>query len=297
MSTQPDGQVTQVTQRGGGRAGRRGGGRGSAKNPSSRTIAAVAAKSKVGPSRLLETEWTKDSILKDSCFVLWLGSGSTGAQQWTVHRPIGETDLEDGSWVCTPTRDIGFLLNRRESEELASWKRKLEFAKRQEVLAARKGRGLDGQTEVWTFDGAPAIGPTIQTCMAAAKAAGAKESEWLSYADQAVRVSEQSFKEALRTQESPAAWIGANPIPDHETMGGPLGDIHQKSVGHLFGLSLNAAKDKVLRVVLGIETNVSIEPTEEEAKPPIPPPVTPKQAQSPPQRKLGGVNSASPKSV
>jgi len=250
---------------------------------------ANATKSKVGPTRLLEAEWTKDSILKDNCFVLWLGSGQTGAQQWTVHRPIGETELEVGSWVMTPTRDIGYLLERRESEELASWRRKLELAKRQQVLASRIGRGLDGQTEVWTFDGAPAIGPTIQTCMSAAKAAGASESEWLRYADQAVRVAEQSFKEALRTQSNPAAWIRANPIPDHETMGGPLGDQPQKSVGHLFGLSLNAAKDKVLRVLLGIESNVSIEPVEEKKVPSNPPgPVTP------PGQKLAGPSGSKP---
>lgn len=233
---------------------------------------AKATASKIGPSRLLEAEWVKNSILKDTCFVVWLGSGVTGSQQWVIHRAIGETPLSGEEWVMTPSRDIEFLLNRRESEELSSWNRKAELAKRQEVLAARKGRGLEGQTEVWTFDGAPAIQPTIRTCMAAAKAAGAQESAWLSYADSAVQISERSFKEALRTQVIPEAWIAGNPRPRHETMGGPLGDIPQKAVGYLRSLSLNAAKDKVLRVMLGIDSNESDDEEEEEEDLPPPPP-------------------------
>jgi len=200
----------------------------------------------------LETEWVKDSLLKEACFVIFVGSGVTGDQQWTFHHPIGETPLSAAVWVCTPTRDLGFLLNRRESEELSSWKRKAELAKRQAVLSARTGRRTEGQTEVWSFDGAPAIQPTIRTCMAAAKAASAQESAWLDYADTAVQVAERSFKEALRTQAVPAAWLAENPRPSFETMGGPLGDIHQKAIPYLGEKSFTAAKDLVLRKALGL---------------------------------------------
>jgi hypothetical protein len=235
--------------------------------------------SKIGPNRLLETEWVKDSVLKGNCIVLFAGSGVTGDQQWTFHRPIGETSLELSEWVTTPTRDISFLLQRRESEALASWKRQAELAKRQQVLRARMGRGLgmETQTEVWVFENAPAIQPTIRTCMAAAKAAGAPESAWLDYADQAVQVAERSFKEALRTQGIPEEWSGEHPKPHHETMGGPLGDVPQKSVPFLKGLSLAAAKDKVIRVAIGLDTtddpesseNSEDEEDEEEVKPPV----------------------------
>jgi len=264
MNAQPIGQDIQ-SGRGGGRSGR-GRGRGSAKNPATRAFAANAAKSKIGPTRLLEVDWTKEVLLKENSFVVWLGSGPTGHQQWTVHHPIGETELPDGAWVMTPARDLGFLLARRDSEELSSWKRKAELAKRQAVLSARTGRRTEGQTEVWTFDGAPAIQPTIRTCMAAAKAANAQESAWLDYADTAVQVAERSFKEALRTQAIPEAWVAVNPRPVHETMGGPLGDVPQKAVGYLRTLSLPSAKDKVLRVMLGIEDNLDSddEPSDEE---------------------------------
>jgi len=234
--------------------------------------------SKIGPNRLLETEWVKDSILKGNVFVLFAGSGVTGDQQWTFHRPIGETSLEQSEWVATPTRDISFLLQRRESEALASWKRQAELAKRQQVLRARMGRGLgeDAQTEVWVFEGSPAIQPTIRTCMAAAKAANAPESAWLDYADQAVQVAERSFKEALRTQGIPAEWIRDHPKPHHETMGGPLGDVPQKAVPFLKGFSLAAAKDKVIRVAIGLDktddpesSESEDEDSEEEGNPPV----------------------------
>jgi len=247
-------QTAQASSRGRGRG--RGGGA-APRGRSTRTSVTVpkAPNAKIGPNRLLETEWVKDSILKGNCFVLFAGSGQAGDQQWTFHHPIGETPLDERDWVATPTRDISYLLQRRESEALVAWKRQAELAKRQEVLRLQRGRknSEDGQTEVWTFQGAPAIQPTIRSCMAAAKAAGAKESEWLNYSDQAVRVAEQSFKEALRTQAIPESWIRANPKPVHETMGGPLGDHPQKAIPFLKGKSVAAAKDKVIRVAIGMD--------------------------------------------
>jgi len=212
---------------------------------------------KIGPNRLLETEWVKDSILKGNCFVLFAGSGMAGDQQWTFHHPIGETPLDDREWVATPTRDISYLLQRRESEALSAWKRKMELAIRGQVLRASKGRkyvGPNSTEEIWTFENAPAIQPTIRSCMTAAKAAGKQESEWLSYADRAVQSAEAQFKEALRTEKVLAAWIRANPKPKHETMGGPLGDTRQKAVPFLKGFSLAGAKDKVIRIAIGLDT-------------------------------------------
>jgi hypothetical protein len=205
----------------------------------------------------LEVDWVKDKSLGDQSFVYTVVSGKPGDQQWTFHRPIGETSLTDRQWVATPTRDIGFLLMHKESEALAAWKRQAELAKRMAVLAARTGRrtepGPDGNVEVWVFDGAPAIQPTIRTCMTAAKAAGAMESAWLDYADPAVREAEQAFKRALKNQEVPPAWMEGNPRPAHETRGGPLGDQPQRAVEYLNGLSLAAARDKVARVAIGVD--------------------------------------------
>lgn len=253
------------TQENGAHAQTRGRGRGSRvsgrfrqrPNPTTRPAGASNVPgSKIGPNRLLEPEWVKDNVLKDKVFVLWLGSGQTGTQQWTFHHPIGHTDMDDTEWVATPSRDIDYLLQRRESESLASWKRKAELAKRQQVLRSRTGRGLDASgQEVWTFENAPEIHPVIHTCITAAKAAGAKESAWLDYADSAVRTAEQQFKEALRKQEIPEAWLKENPQPSYETMGGPLGDQPQKAVPYLKGLSLSAARDKVTMTAIGYESD------------------------------------------
>jgi len=88
--------------------------------------------------------------------------------------------------------------------------------------------------------------------MSAAKAAGAKESEWLSYADPAVRGAEQTFKDSLKSQPIPSGWIRINPKPSHVTKGGPLGDVPQKAISHLSGCSLSAAKDHCLMAAIGL---------------------------------------------
>lgn len=281
-------QAAPRAQRGRGRG--RGGGAAPRGQSTTGKAAAKPQLSKIGPNRLLEAEWVKDSILKGNCFVLNAGSGQTGDQQWTFHRPIGETSLEQSEWVATPTRDISYLLQRRESEALASWKRQAELAKRRQVLFDRKGRALDrgDQTEVWSFENAPAIQPTIRTCMSAAKAAGAAESAWLDYADRAVQAAERTFKESLRTQEIPAGWASRNAKPAHETMGGPLGDQPQKPVPFLKGFSLASAKDKVVRVAIGLDQpdapDSSDSEEEDEDEPEIPQviqPVTPPKGGSP----------------
>lgn len=255
MSTNEQVAATQQpSARGQGRGrGNRGGGR-SAKN-ASRAATAKALTAKVGPNRLLETDWVKDPSIADGSFVYIAVSGKAGDQQWTFHRPIGETSLTGRQWVATPTRDIIFLLQRKENEALTAWKRQSELAKRQAVLRAGTGRRLDpeDETEVWSFDGAPAIQPTIRTCITAAKAAGAKESEWLNYADTAVQTAERTFKQALRNSEVPAGWLRNHPKPPFETKGGALGDVSQKAVEYLNGLSLASARDKVTRVAIGID--------------------------------------------
>jgi hypothetical protein len=89
--------------------------------------------------------------------------------------------------------------------------------------------------------------------MAAATAAGADSSAWLNYADRAVQTAERSFKEAMRTHGIPDDWIADNPRPAFETKGGALGDVPQKAVEYLNGLSLASARDKVTRVAIGLD--------------------------------------------
>lgn len=272
MNAPANAGAAQAANRGGGPRGRgRGGLRGNGRGSATARSAVKPQTGKIGPTRLLEVDWTKDSVLKDNCFVIWLGTGQAGDQQWTIHRPIGETPLRPNDWVATPSRDITFLLQRRESEALAAWNRQAELAKRREVLNLQRGRRLsdDGSTEVWTFDGAPAIQPTIRTCMAAAKAAGAQESAWLSYADPAVRGAEQTFKDTLKSQGIPREWLRDNPKPHHETRGGPLGDQPQRAIAHLSGLSLSAAKDRCLMAAIGLTppagfSHVGDEPEDED---------------------------------
>jgi len=242
----------------GGGAAPRGRGRGSVMNRGrGGRVTPSVTRSKVGPDRLLEADWVGNAALKVPSFVIWLGAGQSGAQQWTFHRPIGQTNLGEHVWVATPTRDIAFLLARKGNEETAAWERRSQLAKRRAVLMALTGRGLsaDGQTEVWTAAGTPPIQETIRTCMAAAVAAGAQEADWLQFAPQAAQDSERAFKNALKNQGIPADWLRENPKPAFETRGGPLGDQEQKEVGYLHGSTLQAAQDKVLNVLIGRVSN------------------------------------------
>lgn len=246
----------------GGGAAPRGRGRGSVTNRGrGGRVTPSVTRSKVGPNRLLEADWAGDAALKVQSFVIWLGAGQSGAQQWTFHRPIGQTDLGERAWVATPTRDIPFLLARKGNEETAAWERQSQLAKRQAVLASRTGRGLnaDGQTEVWTAAGTPPIQETIRTCMAAAIAAGAKEADWLQFAPQAAQDSERAFKNALKNQGIPDDWLRTHPKPAFTTRGGPLGDQEQVEVDYLHGSSLQAAQDKVLNVLIGRVANDPVE--------------------------------------
>jgi len=242
--------------RGGGLAPR-GRGQGSSSRGRGGRVTPSVTRSKVGPNRLLEADWVGEAALKVQSFTIWLGAGQAGAQQWTFHRPIGQTNLGERAWVATPTRDIPFLLARKGSEETSAWERKSQLAKRQAVLRSRTGRGLaeDGQTEVWTAAGTPPIQETVRACMAAAVAAGAQGADWLQFAPQAVQDSERAFKNALKNQSIPADWLRDNPKPAFETRGGPLGDQEQKEVSYLKGCSLQAAQDKVLNVLIGRVSN------------------------------------------
>lgn len=253
-------QPPQITQRGG-RGGR--GSRGGSRAVSNRNgSGSLATKSKIGPSRVLDADWAEDSFLKGNSFVVWVGGGQTAPRQYTFHRPIGETRLDGNSWVATPTEELRYLLERRNSEELSRWMRERSQAVRAVVLASKLGRELNTATppqEVWTFDGAPSIKETIAAAMAAAKAAGKVESEWVNHTIPAVRASELQFKQALSKTTPAAQWEADHPRPTFETCGGPLGDRPQIAISYLSGYSISAAKDRVLGKLLSPD-----EPVEEE---------------------------------
>jgi len=245
---------TNPPDRGRGRGGGRRGGRAGRTSGTSQTSRPQVVK--IGPTKAPEgLTWASEALLRES-FVIVMMTAHGGHHQVTIHRPVGETPLAATDWVATPSREVDYLLARRKSEALSRWEREKEQAKRLAVLTARTGRKQTDTAppiEVWVFDGAPPIGVTINAAMAAAKAAGRPESEWLDHTgNDAVRASELAFKQALRTTAVPADWEAAHPRPNHVTMGGPLGDRPQVAVGYLAGTTLPAAMDLVQRRVYGV---------------------------------------------
>jgi len=156
--------------------------------------------------------------------------------------------------VATPTDEVALLLERRKGEAQIRWERERAAAIRAAVLQAGTGRRLNNATppeEVWAFDGAPPIAVTIRTAMAAAKAAGVAESEWVNHVTPAIRAAELQFKQALKVGTLPNNWEADHPPPVYETKGGPLADRPQMAVPYLNGLSLSSARDKVLSRAMG----------------------------------------------
>jgi len=241
--------------RGRGRGSAGGGGRGGTPTAARTTYAAIAAKSKIGPTRELEPDWVNESGLLGDTFVVWVGCGKTAPVQVTFHRPIGHTGLSDRAWVATPTAEVGLLLERKSSEELSRWERERSTAIRADTLASGIGRKLvkvgQDSIEAWSFSGAPHCGPTVKAAMASAKAAGKAEAEWIHFVSDDIKAAEADFKKDLKDEKRLKAYEAAHPKPTYETRGGPLGDRPQKAVDYLHGLSLAAARDKVTAVMFG----------------------------------------------
>jgi len=67
----------------------------------------------VNPKKTLQVKWQAEGPLKDS-FVIAVIGGDQLIHQYTIHRPIGFTDLDDDDWVCSRTGDIQDLLSRQD---------------------------------------------------------------------------------------------------------------------------------------------------------------------------------------
>jgi hypothetical protein len=238
-------------------------------------VVAKTTPARIGPTRINESAWVNDPLIKEDSFVAWVGGPGAAPMQVTFHRPIGSTDLDGKKdWVATPTSELALLATRRSSEETARWERAAAAAIRQQVLNAREGRKKEGaqdsEKEFWAFEGSPECGPTIKTAMANAKAAGKAESAWTDFVSNEIKVAEATFKSACKATDRWSAYEAGNPKPDFETRGGPLNDRPQRAVPYLFGLSLAAARDRVTAVLYGdflikeVVTEVFVERVAEE---------------------------------
>jgi len=258
MSTSRNTQDSAVVTRGRGHGdrGKRGGGRGQA--TISRGGGAQAPTTKIGPSRMIETTWAEEAALKGQSFVIWLGGAQGLPQQITIHRPIGVTTLDKlKSWVATPSSDVGILLQRQTSEELARHERAALLHIREAILREGIGRRVEAQgstkVEYWLTKAGPLqCGPAIEKAMALAKASqGKSEANWIEFVPDEVRALEVEFKTAMKSAERLQAYEKEFKRPHFETRGGPIGDRPQKEVEYLKGLSLQAARDRVTSVIFG----------------------------------------------
>lgn len=198
-------------------------------------------------------EYSAPSELGGKAFVVVVASAE-GHQQFTVHRPIGQTDLADSEWVCTPSSEIQVLLSRKESEEQKRWANLREREIRSRVLRARTGRELtgDGPAEAETFstshERASAVRATLE---AQCEREGIPKSTWPTKLTGTNAQDEQRFKAALKSTGPGAAWEASYPKPTHVTKSGPLEDRLQEAIPYLSGKSQRAATTYVVRRLYG----------------------------------------------
>jgi len=221
-----------------------------------------APKLKIGPTRALEGfEWSGEKALKDAFLVSV--AGANGAQSWTFHRPIGRSGIvrPERAWVATYTAEVEFLLEREKPPAWKTWSSRRAKAISDDLLSrAGNGRVNRGDPVVvhWDFAGSPPCGEEIARLQQTAVAAGENQSKWLDYASDEIKAQEAVWKTRNKSAAPPAAWVSANPEPITQTLGGPLGNQAQVAVAYLEGKDASAAKDLVMRKLLGVVTTPAV---------------------------------------
>lgn len=201
-------------------------------------------------------KFTKGSL--EGSFIVYM-MGPTGLPiQFTVHHPIGVTDLADRSWVITPTSDIAYLKANKVWPEYSAWMGRKQRFIRNAVLSAKIGREKDvdddDDPERWVEvdANAPICKDGIRIWEAAALTAGASKGDWLRFAPADIQVAEAAFKSAIKDLDGTYAAGFDEPAPPGSTMGGATGTIPQVAVGYLGQAPPATAYAIVRNRILGI---------------------------------------------
>jgi hypothetical protein len=194
--------------------------------------------------------------MKDS-IVIALGT-PTGVTQFTIHRPIGVTNLAADEWVVSETSEIARLLSRAEHPEEKRVNEERAMARK--LLAAQRATGL-------TVGGAPALvvtGPggagfyeAIAAARAAAKAASADgkppaDAYKRHLPDDNWRAANESYLGHLTGEAVKTAVERQIALPAYITRGGPLADRAQVARPSLKGKTREQVVDAATAAIVNI---------------------------------------------
>jgi len=256
----------------------------SVENKSAKPRPVVASKggrkpATVTPTQGLSAEYRGDSRIKDAFVVTVSGPG--GTRSFTIHHPIGCTDLDGDAWVFSPTGEIATLLSRAENphvkrtEELRaklriSWAVSKNFAKFDEdgttlLLPCGKKR-------------AELLKDAHKRAKEAAKSKNAKPGalDFLNFLSPQERKEETALSDYLKSESVVRLAEKTHCLPPYETCGGPLADHKQVDVSYLEDSSnSHQAMDKVIYHLASGGANghtggvpVGSPPKEKQASPP-----------------------------
>jgi len=211
---------------------------------------------KVNPVSGANFQFNGDPRVGDS-FVLVI-AGPSKIRSVTFHHPIGETDVDDEDWVCTPTEDILDLISRREDPGLKSLREKRDTYRMK--LAADAGlvqKGGNQSGEVVYIDTSTSRQATVSTARAAAKEAVVGKGKpsadaYLSFIkDEALREKESNLRKFLTEDTTIREAEIKFPPTGYRTMSGPLSDRAQVSVSYLEAMKRSEAEDAVTKRIFG----------------------------------------------
>jgi len=226
------------------------------KAPARNAVIRTKAKPKVNPTSGANFEFTNDPRVGES-FVIVLAGPSKG-RSMTFHHPIGETDVDDEDWVCTPTEDITDLLARRKDpgEESLRDKRdrhRLKLAADNNLIEKVESQ----EQEVVYYGTQVSRQATVALARKKAKEAVVGKGKptadaYLSFiGDHVTREAEVVLREFLTSKATIRAAELKYPPSGFRTKGGPLADRAQRSVSYLEGLSRTEAEDAVVKRLFG----------------------------------------------
>lgn len=226
------------------------------KNSSRGAVIRTKAKPKVNPTSGANFEFTGDPRIGDSFVIVIAGPAKN--RSLTFHHPLGETDVDDEDWVCTPTEDIPDLLARLKDPDEKSIREKRDNY-RMKLASDRKlvMKDNDQNGEIVYAGTTTSRQATVSEARKLAKEAVVGKGKpsadaYLRFIkDDSLRKAESTLREFLtKTSTIHEAELKV-PSSGYRTRSGPLSDRAQKSVEYLEGMSRTSAEDAVVKRIFG----------------------------------------------
>jgi hypothetical protein len=200
---------------------------------------------------MAEVKFSAEAALRESVVVAVVTA--SGQEQFTVHRPIGVTDLAADEWVVTRTVDVPSLLARAERPD----KKTVDEERTRALYAAAAGDVqnvtlLDG---VLLLGGQPRPGLTRAARQAAVRAAGEGRvpaaDAYISHLPEELREVERSLREFLSSERNITRAAEAHPYAPYCTRSGPTAAQDQVAKAAWKGRSLAQVRDALNVLIAG----------------------------------------------